>query len=218
MRGISKRKRVSLLSLWQLQCLSHWDGVQRCDARQPCTACIEVDGGLDCVYEREREVQRMRDKLPAGVQPFLSSFKCEPEPCDPLSSQATDEGSCLSATDLVSPDANSLISSSVGSALSLVSLGSSRCLDSPAPQERSGPETQGVHSREDFLRLHQPENTPTFSFLSPLHLLSVPRPLDVSFPLMNPECFQISDTTSSELDLTLYILLSFTVQFRSHGN
>lgn len=48
----------------------------------------------------------------------------------------------------------------------------------------------------DVLRFSLPP-----SLLSP----SAPRPLHVSLPSMNPEYFQVSDTTSSELDLSLCV-------------
>lgn len=185
---------------WQKnpQFLSHRSyGVQKCDAKQPCTTCIQLDGGLGCVYERRRAAQRVPDKISTDIQPFLSSFECETNPCD----------SSPPAPDIFSPEASSLVTSSTCPTLSSASPGKSHRSDSDppdrytAPQKKSSPETQLAPSRKGPPKPHRPDIIPTFSFLPSLHLPSVPRLLDVSFPLMNPECFQISDTTPSESDL-----------------
>ena len=74
----------------------------------------------------------------------------------------------------------------------------------PAPQEETA-ETQIVLFQRDSPKPLDPGKSPTFSFLSSLQLSFVPRPLHVLFPLMNPEFFQVSDMTLSELELSLCV-------------
>ena len=156
----------------------------------------------------------MRDKFPTDIQPFLSSFECEPSACYSSSSVVANEDSRSSVSDALSSETGSFVPPSTWPTMSAVSPESSRRSesdppgDSPALYQKSSPETQLVPFRGDF---PEPEGTSDFSFLSSLQLSSVPRPLDMSCPLMNPQLFQISDTTPSELDLSLYAC-SFSVQ------
>ena len=168
----------------RLRCLSYRNnGAQRCDAQQPCTTCIQFGGGSDCVYEQ------IHDNSPTDFQPFLSSFKCGPNT----------RGPCPSVTDTVLPEAGSSLPTSTYLTWSLVSPERSRRRPKsdppeqcPAPQKQSSTETQLVPSRDDFPKPHQPNDTLTLPFSPSLRF--PPVPLNVSFPLINPERFQISDT------------------------
>jgi len=211
-RRTSKRKRVSLLTPLEkdLQRLSQFCGdIQRCDAMQPCTPCIQLNGGSDCVYEQNPVTQRIRNKLPAAVQPFLFSFNSEPSQCGSRSSRATSEDISLSAFDSASPDTSSSVFSSAPSSSNVSPKGSSPDSDTldefepPTPREISNPGMQLVPSRRDSPKSHQPATISTFSFLPSLRLASIPRPFHTPLSILNPECFQVSDTTSSELDLSL---------------
>ncbi|KAF9643250.1 hypothetical protein BDM02DRAFT_3123697 [Thelephora ganbajun] len=183
---------------------------RRCDAKHPCTPCIKLNEGSNCVYEQSRTVQRMREKLPAAAQPFLFSFKSEPSPCDSSSSWVTSEDSSLSASDIASPDTSSSAFSSTDPTSSRASpegscspeSGTLDESDPPTPQETSNSETQLVPFREESPEPHQPATIPAFSFLPSLRFPSIPRQLHMPLSLYDPERFQISDTTTSELDLS----------------
>lgn len=185
------------------------DGIQRCDAKQPCTTCLRLDGGADCVYEQSRIMQRKGEKLPADAQAFLFSFKCKPSPSDSSSSWVTSEDASLSASNPSSPEAMASPTPQPSSPVPPEMSRYSGCdapeeLSSPNRQKQSNLETQLVSLRGESPNNHQTDGTPTLSFaFSPLS--SVPRPLPLSFPLLNPEHFQISDTTSSESDLSLCV-------------
>jgi len=182
----------------------------------PCTPCIQLNGGSDCVYEQNPVTQRMRKKLPAAVQPFLFSFKSEPNPGGSRSSLATSE------CDGASPDTStSAFSSNPNS--SNFSQQETTSPDSgvlgefgpPVPRERSNPEMQLVPFRGESPEPHQPATISTFSPLSSLRFASIPRPLHTQLSLLSPEHLQISDTTSPDLDLSLCV---FHIVLRRHGS
>ena len=76
-------------------------------------------------------------------------------------------------------------------------------LEPPVPQEWVIPEMELVPFQESP-KPHQRASMSTFSVLPSLRLLSIPRPLRTPLSFLDPEHFQVSDTTSSELDLGLY--------------
>jgi len=212
----SKRKRVSLLTPWaeDPQCLFRCDGdVQRCDAKRPCTPCIDFDGGSECVYERSLAIQRTREKLPAAIQPFLFSFRSGPRPYDPA---VTSDDLSLSTPDNAPSGASSPVFSSRLNS-SNVSPNESSSSDSDTldefephiPRERSNPGMQLVPFRGEYPMPHQPATISTFSLLSSLRFASIPRPLHTQLSLLSPEHLQISDTTPSELDLSLCVFPFF---------
>ena len=190
------------------------NNVQRCDAKQPCTTCLRLDGGSDCVYEQSRIMQRKGERLPADAQPFLFSFKCKPSPCSSSSSWVTSEDASFSASNSASPETTSSPTPHPSSPVSPEESLWSGCdapdeLSSgpPAPQKTSSPETQLVSLRGGSPGADQADGMPSFNSFSFSWLFSVPRPLH--FPLAsNPEDFQISDTTSSESDLALCVFPS----------
>jgi len=193
-----------------MQRLFEWDGdVQRCDAKHPCTPCIDLGGGSECVYERNLETQRTWKKLPAAAQPFIFSFESEPSPCDSSPWVISDNHSLPIPDNAPSGANNSVFSSCPNSSNASQKQSSSPdsgVLDEfepPVPQERSNPGMQLVPFRGESPKPHQPATTSTFSFLPSLRFASIPRPFHTPLSILNPECFQVSDTTSSELDLSL---------------
>jgi len=82
---------------------------QRCDAKQPCTPCVNLDEGSGCVYKRSVATQRTWKKLPAAVQPFLFSFESGPSPCGSPSPWVTKDDLPLSAPDNTPSDASSSV-------------------------------------------------------------------------------------------------------------
>ena len=167
---------------------------QRCDAGHPCTPCVKLDMGSDCVYEATK---RTRKELPAVVQPFLYLFKSEPGSRD-SPSQVDSEDTSLSTSGIVSSDIG-------GSAFPPTDN------DPPTPQKSSSSETQLVPFREESPKPHQPQPSTisTFSFLPSLRLSSIPRQLHTPLSVLDPKHFQVSDTTPSELDLSLCVFPFF---------
>ena len=217
----SKRKRVSLLPSFttDLRCLFHYNGdKQRCDGKHPCTLCVKFSGGSNCVYEQNPVTKRIREKLPAAVQPFLFSFKREPSPCG-SSSRVNSEDTSLSTSDVASSDIGGFVFSSTDTSSSRVSLEEHRSPESDATdksdplttQERSNSETQLVPFREESPKPHQPQPIAisTFSFLPSLRFPSIPRQLRTPLRFFGPEHLQVSDKTPSELDLSLWVFTFF---------
>ena len=172
------------------------------------------------MYEQSRIMQRKREKLPADAQAFLFSFKCKPSPSDSSSSWVTSEDTSFSASNPSSPENAASPTPQPSSPVSPEVSRYSGCdtpdeLNSPTPQKQSNPETQLMSLRGESPYPHQTDGTPTFS-LSFSPMSSIPRPLHVSFPVSNPEHFQISDTTSSESDLSLCVFsfLGYSIHVR----
>lgn len=191
------------------------DGVQRCDARHPCASCSR-DGDFDCVYEQRRVGQRGRGKLPAAAQPFLFSFKSRPSPWDSSSSSAVPvngDNLSLLTPDTASLDADNPVFSSADPSLSNASttcspLSGSDTLDKlqpPACQEGPIPGVDPAPFPGQSPVAFQPPTISTFSVLLPPRFPFIPLQLHTPPSVSGPEHFQVSDVTSSELDLTLCV-------------
>ena len=213
-RHISKRKRVSLLyplasATDPGRLFDCDDDVQRCDAKQPCTPCSK-DEGSDCVYEQRQIKQRTRKKPPATARALPFSSKNERTPRR-LPSPRMNSVS-LSPPDMALSDTDSSLLSNLSNVPTKPShLSDFDALDKfepPAPRERVILEMKLVPFQK-YPKPHQPATIPTFSVIPSLRLLSIPRPLHTSLQFLGPEHFQISDTTSSELDLTLCVFPFF---------
>ena len=165
------------------------------------------------MYEQSPVTKRIREKLPAAVQPFLFSFKSEPSPSG---SSSWVEDAPPSTSDLVSPDISDSIFFSTSS--SHVSPEESDEPDPPTAQGRLNSEMQLVPFRDESPKLHQPRPTAisTFSPLPSLRFLSVPRQLHTPLSFFGPEHLQVSDTSSSELDLSLCVLPFFGCNIPKH--
>ena len=74
---------------------------------------------------------------------------------------------------------------------------------------RSNTEMQLMPFREETPRPHQPSAEFFFSFHPCLRFPSIPRPLHIPWSYSAPERFQVSDTTSSELDFSLCVFPLF---------
>ena len=79
----------------------------------------------------------------------------------------------------------------------------------PTPREGSISEVEVVPFREEPPEPHQPVTTSTFSLLPSLRFPSAPRQLHTPLPFLGPEYLQISDVTSSELELKLCVFPFF---------
>lgn len=170
---------MSLLprSVTDLRCLLRCDDdAQRCDAKQPCTPCFN-GGKSDCVYVKTR----IREESPttAQVHPFSSKGERNPH----RSPLTNNQVSSLPSLGIVSPGFEPL-----------------------APWEGSIPELKLVSIQEEPPRPVPPAATPTPSVLPSLRFLSIPRQLHTPLSFLGPEHFQVSDTTSSELDMALWVL------------
>ena len=155
--------------------------------------------------------QRTRKKPPAPARalPFSSRSKRSPHLSPP--SQVNSEGPSPPAPDINSPGARSFVFSLSDPTLFDSSARESCFPESdtlyepepPTPQEWTIPEMKLVPFQQSS-KPDQRTTTSTFSVLPSLQLLSIPRPLPTLLSPLSPEHSQVSDTTSSELDLSLY--------------
>ena len=168
-------------SVTDLRCLLRCDDdAQKCDAKQPCTPCSN-GGRSDCVYEQSRVKPRTREEPPAPAEVHPFSSKDEKDPCRSPSPWVNSQVSSLPAPSIAPPES-----------------------EPPAPREGTIPKLKLVPIQEPHRRL-LPAVTPTPSVLPPLRLLTIPRRLHTSLSFLGPERFQVSDTTSSELDMALWV-------------
>jgi len=174
------------------------------------------------VYERSRVKQRMSSKppikqppTPAQTLPFSSGGEPSPHRSPPSRVNSKDSSPTPPTPDIDPPGTRSPVFSLSDPTLSNSSARESYFpksdtldeLEPPVPQEWTAPEMNLVPFRESP-KPHQRARISIFSVLPSLRFQSIPRPLCTSLSFLDPECFQVSDTTSSELDLTLYAFSS----------
>ena len=149
----------------------------------------------------------MRERPPAATQRFPFSF-------DSKSSLCRSPPSRVSSEDPSPPSTCRSVFSLTDRTLS--SLSPSQChplesdtlyeLERPVPRQNTTPETTLVAFQESP-KPRQLATISTFSVLSSLRFSPIPRPLRTSLSFLGQEHFQISDTTSSELDMSLCAFL-----------
>lgn len=181
---------------------------QKCDAKQPCTACANSNRGAACTYDLR---QQSRPPNVRSSSPKTSA--------NALSKPSTSLPSGLPPITW---------SDSSGSAPSLFS--------SPLPRER--PLTLTVRSPWDFsphiydetllgpssdvLAIHEEPGAtkriphPTvssFAILPSIHFQTIPRPLRIPLSFISPEHTQVSGVARRDLDMTLYVVFTVSSVF-----
>ena len=189
--------------------------MQRCDAKRPCTPCLE-NGRLECVYEQGHLLQRVaRNFRVTGTIRSPLSHESELSPCNSSFSRLTtwsSEDLSLFSQSLTPSSAGCPTSSSAGSTPSPVSPGEHLVLE-PETIGEFGPRIPWEGSTSEIVlfreaiprpRDHTFAVAPSF-FIHPfVQPPSIPRGLQAPLSLLDPKFLQVSDTTTSELDLSLY--------------
>jgi hypothetical protein len=158
---------------------------KKCDARQPCTTCVNKNTGAACEYEGSRS---------CGYTP--------PNPPTPQSKNAL-AGSGSS-------EFGSSGSSSVGSH-ERPSSPPNRFERGPPPPilekvDRVLPPGGSVVQTALDVTEWSPRSTGTsFKILPSIHFRAIPRPLRMPLSLIPPERVQVSRATGSDLDMALYV-------------
>jgi hypothetical protein len=212
----STRKRVSSSPLtpvtWRL---FYFDvDVQRCDAKRPCTPCFENKRSEECADKRGPPQHEAKKSRPTGAIRSPALDKSEWNTWSTSFSQLTGEDLSLFSWSLAPSDTSGSASSSTDSTLSRVSSGEHRVPAHGTPSEL-GPRTPREGSVSEIV-LHRgaapiPRDR-TFATASPIfihpfvRLPSIPRgPQIPALSFIDPELLQVSDTTSLELDLSLFV-------------
>ena len=167
----------------------------------------------------------MHKKLPTTTQTPPPLFKDELNLHDPPSLRVTSKDSSLSVPYIPSSDTTST-PSSTHSKLSPVSSTEHRFPESDGPDEFEPPisrerptsEMNLVPFREESPKPHQPAKILSFSLLPSLRLPSTLHQLHTPVPFLYPEYFQVSETTSSGLDLKLCVFPFSCVTPRHRGS
>jgi hypothetical protein len=192
------------------QDLFRHDDEQRCDAKHPCTPCIKLDEGFNCVYEQNPVTKRIREKLPPAVQPFLFSFESKPNPRRSSTPQTDSRDASCSTSSIPSPDSGGTVSSPGEECSPSASPEASRSSESdtlnesdpPVLEESPSSETQLLAFQEESPQPRRPSTEPAFYIHPYLQSPPVPRPLNLPLSSLDPERFQVSVTAVSELDLS----------------
>ena len=192
---------------------------QKCNAKQPCAACVSGDRVTECTYDSRQPRSR-----PTGTNTPSVSRNETPGPIHlhNLPSQAPFEPSTDRSSDLPL----SIWSDSSESGFSLpLSL-------SPALQER--PSTQAarlpwelsprIHNElvqrpsSDTPATHKVNGTTkcipypavsSFTVLPSIHFQAIPRPLRVPLSFIPPEHVQVSEVAGDDLGMSLYVFFRF---------
>ena len=157
-------------------------------------------------------IQRMAMKPLAVVEYLPSPLKNRPNPRSPPYFLSNSKATSPFTSDAPSVDTSNPGLSSISSNPSRVPPNEPCFLESDAldrlepsiPREKSTSEMKLVPFREESFKVHQPVTTSTFSFLPSLRFHSILRHLDTPLSFGCPERFQVSDTTSSEVEYKLY--------------
>ena len=197
--------------------------VQRCDAKRPCTPCVE-NGKPECVYDQSHLLQRGAKKSrPTGTTRSPPSDYSELSPCGSSFSQLTSEDLSIFNQTLVLSDTSgsSSSSSSTNSTPSPVSPRACRIPES-RPTSEFGPRTPREGSVSEVVlfgeAVPEPHNY-TFAAASffPSHSFvrfpPIFRGLQIPLSLLDPELLRVSDATPSEMNLSLYV---FSISRHSH--
>ena len=166
---------------------------QRCDAKRPCTTCVNGDKADECIYGRQRS------RLIPTIQTSAKGFSWPPiGPLPTLlltwpdSSESASLPSSLAPCERPSPptarppwELSPRIYNQIGPRPSSdVSVVQSTC---------------GITERVPRL------TGSSFTILPSIHFHTIPRPLRIPLSLVPPEYTQVSSVTESELDMTLCV-------------
>ena len=198
-----------------LRCLFCFDGyLQRCDAKRPCSLCIENGRSEECVYGQGPVRRVARKSKPTGT------FRSPPLYKSGLNlsslSRWTSEDLSLFIHSLTPSDTSSSASSFTSSTLSRVS---SRELDNP---DEFGNHIPGDGSMSEVVLFREAASKPcdrTFATASSFSIHpfvrppSIPRGLRIPLSFIDPELLRVSDATPSEMNLSLYV---FSLSRHSH--
>ena len=188
--------------------------VQRCDAKRPCTPCLENKRSEECVYKGGPPVQHeARNSRPTGTIRSPPLDKSESSPSSPSFSQLTSEDLSLFSQSLAPSYTSGPTFSSTNSTPSRISSGKRRVPEYETPGEfGSRAPREGSMSEVVLYREAPPiPRNRTFATASPIfihpfvRLPSVPRGPQIPLSFIDPELLRVSDTTPSELDLSLYV-------------
>lgn len=166
---------------------------QKCDAKEPCAACVNVDKGSECAYE-----PRQRPRPAAAFQASASKLSRPqtgpPSDPSPLTWSNSSEHTSLLALRPLTPTLRLPWEISPRIRDSEIVLGPSS--DVLITQKNRG-------TTKCVSRL----TGSSFTILPSIHFRTVARPLRVSLSFIPPEYMQISCVSGNDLDLTLYVFL-----------
>ena len=190
---------------------------QKCDANQPCTACVDRDSSAECTYELRQRSH------PAGTGMFFAAQTSPPNVPDLLSQAFTH----VPSNGRTSPPRDlPLITWSVSSesassrSQSLAPCGRPPTPTMQSPQDFSphiydeiplgpSPDVSITQKAHDTAKYIPRPIVSSFTVLPSIHFQPIPRPLRPPFSLIPPERVQVSSVAESDLEMTLYVFSRF---------
>lgn len=159
---------------------------QKCDAKRPCTTCVNGNKGAECTYEPQR-----RPRPTTFVFAHRFSGPQIGPPSDLLALSSSSESTSSTAPPLALPERHSTPTLRLPWELSPRTLNN---IGSSVVQKSRGT-TECVPYLTGF----------SFTILPSIHFRTIPRPLRVPPFLIPPERMQISSIAESDLDMTLCV-------------
>ena len=157
--------------------------LKRCDAKQPCSTCVNKDRGATCIYGQpcsSRNVAAKRSMFPpTDALPARSDSREPGHPHPP--SLGFREGSLAPPEQFERRPPPLMLETVV-----------------PVP-------LSDASAIEKTLHIVERPWYPTFAILSSVHFGTIPRPLRGPSSLVPPEYMQVSWVSGSDLDMTLYV-------------
>lgn len=171
--------------------------LQKCDAKRPCTTCVEADNALECAYK----VIDTRPHLPDHTR---FTFLIQPIPSSSTNDTTQEHSPVEKVVRPVPTDRTSVASGtrpipeSVPPASALLhSLGRNSQPVFPPPE----PRTHFLNQ----VRVRDPQIPRRLSVLPTLIFPSIPPEPHITLSFLGAEHFQLSDVARSQLDLKLYV-------------
>jgi hypothetical protein len=195
---------------------------QKCDAKRPCSTCVDTNKAEECIYDRPRIVHhpQTRKILPATANALSLVFASE---TGPQSSSASSPKTLVTKEGDPTSRPESQPSSFTPSGPSGSTIGvESASFELPAPPFEETPiapdfenplpprDPPDASSSELVLWGSTPKQHPydshsTLSFISSLRFPKIPPALHVPLSFLGEPNIQISHTTTGELELTLWV-------------
>ena len=180
---------------------------QKCDAKQPCTACANRNEGVECVYEPRPQRPHLAPTFQTSVDTSsgpptgtpsdvltLSSFRESAFPLFPfLPSREQLSTSTAELPQELSPRIHDQVVVGSSSNVSVV---------------------QEIHGTMEWA---PPPAGFSFTILPSVHFRTIPRPLRVPLPFPPPEYIQVSSIARNDLDMTLCVFIWLIKYTRSWG-
>ena len=180
---------------------------QKCDAKQPCTTCVNRNEGAECTYEPRPR----RPRLAATLQTSVDTFSGPPTgtPSEVLILSSSRE-----STSLLSPSLPSCEQPSTSTPELPWELSPRIYNEVVVCPSSNVSAVQEIHGATECV---PPLTGSSFTILPSVHFRTIPRPLRVPLSFLPPEHVQVSSIARNDLDMTLCVFIWLIKSTRYRG-